>query len=135
MTHEEIKNALSAYMDGELESAQKSEIERHLGTCSTCTAELKELRQVASEFKKTGAEKLPPHIRAMALAQSQAAEPKKQTARQSPGAFNLVLVVAAMVILVLIFGMTLKHMMPTLFSSVSGSITGAASTLGASTSN
>jgi Flp pilus assembly pilin Flp len=45
------------------------------------------------------------------------------------------LMLTVVVGVVLVAGMLLKKYMPTLFSSVSGSITGAASTLGASTSN
>lgn len=39
---------LSDYLDGELEPAERAELERHLASCGACTATLAELREVVA---------------------------------------------------------------------------------------
>jgi anti-sigma factor (TIGR02949 family) len=50
MNCKEAEDFLDAYLDGELESSQKLELEQHLGQCSECRAALEERRQFRSFF-------------------------------------------------------------------------------------
>jgi hypothetical protein len=47
MNCKEIKNDLSAYVDGELTATHKAEIDAHLNGCSQCQARVAELRKLA----------------------------------------------------------------------------------------
>ena len=40
MNHNEIKNLLSAYHDGELTGKKKKEVEKHIQSCPECQKEL-----------------------------------------------------------------------------------------------
>lgn len=44
--HEQSSEALSAYLDGALDSAERDAVERRLATCDACRAELADLRRV-----------------------------------------------------------------------------------------
>ena len=43
---------LSEYLDGELDAADRAELERHLSTCAACTATLAELRDVVARARR-----------------------------------------------------------------------------------
>jgi len=45
--HEELYQALNAYLDGELSGMRLRQMQTHLESCSTCRNELKELRRVS----------------------------------------------------------------------------------------
>jgi predicted anti-sigma-YlaC factor YlaD len=46
-----IHDKLGAYLDGELDRRAQSEVQAHLATCSTCQAELEELRRLSHLLK------------------------------------------------------------------------------------
>jgi mycothiol system anti-sigma-R factor len=50
MNCKEVDGFLDAYLDGELESSQKLELEQHLSQCSECRAALEERRKFRSFF-------------------------------------------------------------------------------------
>ncbi len=45
--HEEMRNLLNAYLDGELQGRRLQEMESHLASCETCQKELNELRALS----------------------------------------------------------------------------------------
>ena len=47
MTHEQIQDSLSAWLDGELDDAMGLAVEGHLAGCAACRAVAEELKQVA----------------------------------------------------------------------------------------
>lgn len=47
MLHNRIKKQLSAYLDGELSSRQRKQVEKHLSKCEECSVLLEELREVS----------------------------------------------------------------------------------------
>src|SRR5262249_35634289 len=51
MTCRESKNLLSAYVDGELDSAGSLSIESHIQTCASCLAEIENLHALASAIE------------------------------------------------------------------------------------
>lgn len=52
MVCNEIKSLLSDYLEGGLSEEQKLDIEKHLGICKDCSAELEGLRRIISELNK-----------------------------------------------------------------------------------
>src|SRR5688572_891593 len=46
------KEKLTGYYDGELEAAEKAEVERHIASCSECLRELGELKSAALLVKE-----------------------------------------------------------------------------------
>jgi hypothetical protein len=44
MTHLELENLISAYLEGEMDAARKAEVEVHLAGCDTCRALLEDVR-------------------------------------------------------------------------------------------
>jgi Putative zinc-finger len=59
MDHRIVRRHLHAYMDGTLDAVRRSEIEVHLQECSTCSAELHDIREVAGMFDHSPADILP----------------------------------------------------------------------------
>jgi anti-sigma factor RsiW len=51
MMHDPWTERLSEYLDGELSSAERAALERHLAACPACTAVLAELEQVAARAR------------------------------------------------------------------------------------
>jgi anti-sigma factor RsiW len=47
----EIQPHLSEYLDGDLSHALRSDVERHLGRCLTCSRELKEMRAIVEKAR------------------------------------------------------------------------------------
>lgn len=129
MKHEEIKEALSDYFDGQLGPAQTVEISAHVVTCAECRAALDGLRALSAGIKENLPTAAPAAMKARLLAKAR--QDKKQLSTPAT-----VLVVAfTAILIVLMAGVAAKRYMPALFSSVQGMISGAASTLGASGGN
>lgn len=56
MMHDPWTDRLSEYLDGELSSAERAALERHLAACPTCTAVLADLRRVVARARSLTAE-------------------------------------------------------------------------------
>lgn len=56
----EIKDKLSAYLDGELETALCAEIEQHLRGCEDCRVLVDTLNKTITLYRNYGQETLPP---------------------------------------------------------------------------
>lgn len=57
--HERVREDLSAFLDGQLSSRQRSRVEKHLVQCADCRAELESLRQTVSLLHSAPTLKLP----------------------------------------------------------------------------
>ncbi len=55
-----LKDQLSAYLDGELESALCDEIERHLRGCENCRVVVDTLNKTITLYRNYGQEEVPP---------------------------------------------------------------------------
>jgi anti-sigma factor RsiW len=55
-SHDELREALGAYVLGQLDDDQRREVELHLMTCETCPAELTEIRPVAQALRAVDAD-------------------------------------------------------------------------------
>ncbi|WP_395144708.1 anti-sigma factor family protein, partial [Armatimonas sp.] len=64
-----LQEELKAYLDGELPPLRRAAVERHLGTCLACQAELKSLRQLSVQLSEAlpTAAPLPDALRARIL--------------------------------------------------------------------
>lgn len=58
----EIKDKLSAYLDGELESALCAEIEQHLSGCDDCRVMVDTLNKTITLYRNYGQETVPPDV-------------------------------------------------------------------------
>jgi predicted anti-sigma-YlaC factor YlaD len=56
----ELKDKLSAYLDGELESALCAEIERHLNGCDNCRVVVDTLNRTITLYRDYGQAAVPP---------------------------------------------------------------------------
>jgi len=54
VTHEESKAKLDTYLDGELDSAEAAEVDRHLRECAACSAEALRRVQWKRALKQAG---------------------------------------------------------------------------------
>jgi len=54
---------MNAFIDGELTNAEARELQAHVDECSSCSAELSELRKLTGEFHSMGAVSAPPELR------------------------------------------------------------------------
>lgn len=129
MTHEEIKGSLSGYFDGQLGPAETVEISAHVVTCPECRAELDGLTALSAGIKENLPAAAPAAMKERLLARAK--QGKKPLVRIS----TVLAAALAVMLLVLMAGVAAKKYMPTLFSSVQGMISGAASTLGVSGGN
>ena len=129
MTHEEIKEALSGYFDGQLGPAQAVEISAHIATCKECRAELDALTALSAGVKENLSAPAPAAMKERLLARA------RQEKKPLSGPATVLVVAFTAIILFLMAGVAAKKYMPTLFSSVQGMINGAASTLGVSGGN
>jgi len=68
MEHNLCRENLSAYLDGELPSAERAELEAHLAGCPECSAVLGQLRDVSKLVKTHGLEPVPPSLKGEVLA-------------------------------------------------------------------
>jgi len=123
MAHEIDKEKLTAYTDGELHDAERDAVKTHLDKCPQCLAYLGTIAMAREQFKKAGAEKLPPAVAKAALDRNV----KKETPRER---WQYVVALTAIVALMLVGGMLAKRLMPGLFSQIQGMISGAANNLG-----
>jgi len=128
MTHEEIKEALSAYFDGQLGPEKAVEISAHVSACADCRAALDELSLLSAGIKKNLPVSAPAAMKERVLARAGEKKPRSRASTV------LVMAFAALVI-VLMAAVAAKRVMPTLFAQVQGMINGAASALGASGGN
>ncbi|PIR16458.1 MAG: hypothetical protein COV48_09725 [Elusimicrobia bacterium CG11_big_fil_rev_8_21_14_0_20_64_6] len=55
MTHEQIQKQLSAWLDGELDSAASSEVSSHLASCAACEGEAARLRRLGTVLFRAAA--------------------------------------------------------------------------------
>lgn len=62
MDHAEIRDTLSAYVDGVVSPQEKSLIEEHLETCPECRAAVRELTETVSCLRGLGEEEPPPWL-------------------------------------------------------------------------
>ena len=61
-TCREIKDKLSAFLDGELESAVCAEIEQHLRGCDDCRVMVDTLNKTITLYRNYGQETVPPEV-------------------------------------------------------------------------
>ena len=61
-TCREIKDKLSTYLDGELESALCAEIEQHLRGCDDCRVMVDTLNKTITLYRHYGQETVPPDV-------------------------------------------------------------------------
>ncbi len=59
-TCREIKDKLSAYLDGELETALCAEIEQHLRGCDNCRVMVDTLNKTITLYRNYGQDEVPP---------------------------------------------------------------------------
>jgi hypothetical protein len=71
--HRAYRDVLSAYLDEQLEAAARERLERHLGDCDACRAELDELRATVGALRQMPA---PVSRRSFALTPEQVAAPR-----------------------------------------------------------
>jgi len=77
MTCMEINNLLSAYLDGELDSACRPTVESHLRRCSSCLSEVKNLQVLTSAVENPSLRfKAPPHLKRNVVAAIRAENPR-----------------------------------------------------------
>lgn len=109
------EEALTEYLDGELESERRKAVEAHLASCPACTKTLERLRAASKAFKKHGA-----------------VSPPAGLGRESRGreASRVLVAVIVGVIVVLSMGQMFKPQISGIFNQVMGMISGAASTVG-----
>lgn len=62
MDHSEVRQQLSAYLDGEVDPVRKGEIEDHLSSCEGCRQALKEIRQTVEAVRGMGPAEPPPWL-------------------------------------------------------------------------
>jgi hypothetical protein len=60
MKHAEVRQRLSAYLDGEVSEEERVLIEEHLGSCPACDSALKELTKTIGRVKDVGEVEPPP---------------------------------------------------------------------------
>lgn len=128
MTHEEIKENLSAYFDGQLGPAETVEISAHVSACPGCRAALDELSRLSAGVKKNLSAAAPAAMKERVLATAGAKKPLVRTSTVLAAAL-------AAIILALMAGIVAKRVMPVMFAQIQGMISAASSTLGASGGN
>jgi hypothetical protein len=69
MDHAEIRDKLSAYLDGAVSPREKTLIEEHLKTCPECGTALLELRRTVARLGNLGEEEPPPWLTQRIMAQ------------------------------------------------------------------
>src|SRR5262245_42119609 len=57
------KDRLSGYYDGELDAAERAEVERHIASCSECLRELNELKVAVTDLRSLDRVPAPPAVR------------------------------------------------------------------------
>jgi len=90
MNCREVRQELSAYIDGAIPEAMSAEISEHLKGCSECRAALEELRLTVSEIKSLDAVEPPDLlvVRVMARVTEEQRQRQKPEQRQHKGLFQ-----------------------------------------------
>jgi hypothetical protein len=68
VTHSEIRARLSEYLERDLDPAERSRVEGHLGGCASCSRELHELRETVSLLRRLPEPGHPPALADAVLA-------------------------------------------------------------------
>jgi anti-sigma factor RsiW len=77
MTCKETKDLLNAYVDGELDSAGSLSVENHVQRCTSCLADMENLRGLSSAIQNGGLRfTAPPHLKRKMQAAIRAAHPE-----------------------------------------------------------
>jgi anti-sigma factor RsiW len=84
----ETPSRLEAYFDGELDAISAADLERHIGECAECQAELENLEKLRRSLRRDlGFDRATPELRArVAAALDREAVPEPRDARLSPRA-------------------------------------------------
>lgn len=123
MRHEELKEDLSAFLDGELTPPEEKRLEEHLKNCAECRKELEGLARASKAFGRKGAVRAPEGL-AEAVLDDKAASPSPRPAWTFAAA-------AAVILLVLLSAATIfKPQISGVFNQIMGMVSGAASTVG-----
>lgn len=123
MPHDELKENLSAYLDGELTAPHRTELENHLAACQDCRRELESLRRASTRFRAEGTRRAPPGLEGEVLGRSAA------SAQARRPALSLALGTAVTVAVLLIAGKAFKPHLSAVFNQVMGMISGAATSI------
>ena len=75
MTLDEVRNQLSAYLDGQLPTHAKERVEEHLQSCANCSRKLEETRSIVAEMRRLPQAKPP---RSFALSPEIAAATRRE---------------------------------------------------------
>jgi hypothetical protein len=74
MNHEELRERLSAYLEGDLDADERARIERHLSGCPDCRREYRELRHTVDLLHALPAPDPPPDLADRVIARLRAGE-------------------------------------------------------------
>jgi anti-sigma factor RsiW len=97
---EDIRELLSARIDGELSEAESRKLDEHLGSCPACREELVELERVWRALEVLGDVKVPPGLEERTLARVLSAERRPGApSRRSRWAYPLATAAAIFAIL------------------------------------
>lgn len=110
--HERIAEMLSAYIDGELDAAQKAGVETHLRECQDCARDLHTLRQTVSLLGQLPKVKVP---RSFVIREAQVAPRRRASVRWSwayPALQGATALAFLLFVVVFVGDMTLTHFAP-----------------------
>jgi anti-sigma factor RsiW len=128
MAHEIDKEKLSAYVDGELRP--DPELLAHLSACRECSAYVARLKSAISDFKRHGAERIPPELLGAILANAKANAKKGGGWAPTPPMVKMQLVLTLTLAAAIVVGLLLKKIAPGIFTQIQGMISGASNNLG-----
>jgi len=94
MNHEQIKELLSAFSNGELGNTQQEFIEEHLRSCPECVSELSQFNNVRDELTSLRSLPVPESIKGAIMAQITA----RQTSRFTSNMFRPALAAFALLV-------------------------------------
>jgi len=98
-----FKEKINAYLDGELEKAEFTEVKAHLASCLSCQQEIREINKVNAALAEYSDEDVPEHIIENILNAVHPVSEKKTRKRQ----FNLS--VAASIVFALVSGVLMSN--------------------------
>lgn len=108
--HEQTREDLSAYLDGQLSQAERSRVERHLHDCTDCQAELRDLKQTVALLHALPAARLP---RSFLLPVSAAPARRMQTRWVGYGFLRAATAVASVLLVLVVSGDALLRLQST----------------------